>query len=195
LSKFITTRLVGLLASLALALGLGVGASAPAAAGGHVWDRVAACESGGRWKINTGNGYYGGLQFSYSTWRAFGGGKYARTANRATKSEQINIAKRVLRAQGPRAWPTCSIRAGLTRANGGAVKVPNHATAVKKRTTVRKVDNSKIIKIRVRSGDTLGRIANRHDVRGGWQAIWRLNKGTLRSPHVLRVGQVLKIAR
>ena len=93
----------------------------PATAGGTVWDRVAACESGGNWSINTGNGYYGGLQFSYQTWKGFGGQRYAATANRATKSQQIAIAQNVLKVQGPGAWPVCSVRAGLTRTNGAAV--------------------------------------------------------------------------
>ena len=64
--------------------------------GPRVWDKVAQCESGGNWKINTGNGYYGGLQFLGSTWRAYGGRKYASQAHQATKSEQIAIARRVL---------------------------------------------------------------------------------------------------
>ncbi len=94
--------------------------TANAASASTVWDSVAACESGGNWSINTGNGYYGGLQFSYSTWRAYGGGAYASTANLATKSEQIAVAQRVLASQGPGAWPVCSVRAGLTRTNGGS---------------------------------------------------------------------------
>ena len=94
--------------------------AAPAAQAVSVWDRVAACESGGNWAINTGNGYYGGLQFSVPTWRAFGGTAYAPSANRASKAVQIAVARRVLRAQGPGAWPVCGRRAGLTRANGGA---------------------------------------------------------------------------
>ncbi|MFP5415941.1 MAG: transglycosylase family protein [Actinomycetes bacterium] len=85
-----------------------------------VWNRVAQCESTGNWQINTGNGYYGGLQFSASTWKAFGGHEYAANAHLATESEQIAVARRTLAAQGPGAWPTCSVRAGLTRANGGA---------------------------------------------------------------------------
>lgn len=85
-----------------------------------VWDRVAACESSGNWAINTGNGYYGGVQFSSSTWRAFGGLAYAEQAHLATKAEQIAVARRTLYAQGPGAWPVCSVRAGLTRENGGA---------------------------------------------------------------------------
>lgn len=83
------------------------------AASGRVWDRLAQCESGGRWHINTGNGYYGGLQFSGSTWRGYGGGKFARLAHRATKGEQIRVAERVQNSQGWRAWPACSDRIGL----------------------------------------------------------------------------------
>jgi hypothetical protein len=77
------------------------------------WDRVAQCESGGNWRASTGNGYYGGLQFSSRTWHAYGGGAYAATANLASRSQQIAIAEKVLRAQGWRAWPACSARAGL----------------------------------------------------------------------------------
>ncbi len=81
----------------------------------RTWNRLARCESGGRWHINTGNGYYGGLQFSAPTWRAFGGRRFARNAHRATKTEQIRVAERVRRAQGWRAWPHCSRRLGLRR--------------------------------------------------------------------------------
>ncbi|MFH8618579.1 transglycosylase family protein [Streptomyces sp. NPDC017979] len=83
-----------------------------AAADNGVWDRIAQCESGGNWHINTGNGYYGGLQFSASTWKGFGGGAYAKTADRATKAQQIAIATKVQRVQGWGAWPTCSRKAG-----------------------------------------------------------------------------------
>ncbi len=76
------------------------------------WDAVAQCESGGNWNINTGNGYYGGLQFSRSTWRAHGGGAYASTADRASRSQQIQIAERVLGGQGIGAWPVCGRRGG-----------------------------------------------------------------------------------
>ena len=88
--------------------------AAPAdAASVRTWDRLARCESSGRWHINTHNGYYGGLQFSASTWRAFGGRKYAHNAHRARKSEQIRIAERVRRHQGWGAWPVCSRRIGV----------------------------------------------------------------------------------
>ena len=77
------------------------------AAPSHNWDGVARCESGGNWHINTGNGFYGGVQFSASTWRAYGGGAYASRADLASKSAQIAIAERVLRGQGRGAWPVC----------------------------------------------------------------------------------------
>ena len=83
------------------------------------WDAVAACESGGNWAINTGNGFYGGLQFTRSTWTGYGGGAYAATANLASKAQQIAIAQKVLVGQGPGAWPVCSVKGGLSRANGG----------------------------------------------------------------------------
>ena len=102
-------------------------ATATSAQAATVWDRVAACESGGNWAINTGNGYYGGLQFSDRTWDGFGGERYAPTANRATKAQQITIAQKVLSVQGPGAWPTCGARAGLTRANGAAVNAGSTA--------------------------------------------------------------------
>jgi septal ring factor EnvC (AmiA/AmiB activator) len=73
----------------------------------HDWTGVARCESGGNWSINTGNGYYGGLQFSQSTWLAFGGAAYAARADLATPSQQIAVAEKVLAAQGVGAWPVC----------------------------------------------------------------------------------------
>lgn len=80
------------------------------------WDRLAQCESGGNWAINTGNGYYGGLQFSGQTWSAFGGGQYAPTANQATREQQIAVAEKILASQGWGAWPACSASLGLNSA-------------------------------------------------------------------------------
>ncbi|MGB3663883.1 transglycosylase family protein [Mycolicibacter algericus] len=71
------------------------------------WDRVARCESGNNWGINTGNGYHGGLQFSPSTWSSNGGGKYAPVAHQASREQQIAIAENVLATQGRGAWPVC----------------------------------------------------------------------------------------
>jgi hypothetical protein len=77
------------------------------AAPDNEWDRVASCESGGNWAINTGNGYHGGLQFSQGTWAANGGGEFASSANQATRDQQIAVAERVLARQGRGAWPVC----------------------------------------------------------------------------------------
>ena len=74
------------------------------AAPSSTWDKLAKCESGGNWKINTGNGYYGGLQFSPRTWRAHGG---KGMPHQASKAQQIAVAERTLDVQGPGAWPTC----------------------------------------------------------------------------------------
>ncbi|MFD6939148.1 FG-GAP-like repeat-containing protein [Streptomyces goshikiensis] len=83
------------------------------AASVSTWDKVAQCESGGNWAINTGNGFYGGVQFQQSTWVAFGGTSYASRADLATKQQQILIAEKVLKSQGQNAWPSCGPAAGL----------------------------------------------------------------------------------
>jgi hypothetical protein len=84
--------------------------SAPSVASGGVWDKIAECESGGNWSINTGNGFYGGLQFTLSTWRAYGGSGMPHHASRA---QQIAVAKKVQAAQGWGAWPACTSKLGL----------------------------------------------------------------------------------
>ena len=89
------------------------------------WERIAQCESGGNWSINTGNGYYGGLQFSTGTWNAFGGAEFASRADLAEPQEQIVVANRTLREQGWGAWPSCSSSAGLvgTPTTGGPTEL------------------------------------------------------------------------
>jgi len=73
-----------------------------------VWDRLAACESSGRWSVNSGNGYTGGLQFDQQTWRAYGGLSYAPAAYLATRGEQIAVAERLRASRGYQPWPVCS---------------------------------------------------------------------------------------
>ena len=126
-----TALLTGVAALAPLAL-LAAGGEARAADGG-VWDRIARCESGGNWHINTGNGYYGGLQFSAATWRSYGGGKYAPTADRASREEQIAIATKVQHASGWGAWPVCSRKAGAY----GTAPAAHQPPAAKKKTTVK----------------------------------------------------------
>lgn len=103
-------RMLGL-AVVPLLLILGSG-TAEAGTGGSKWDKLAQCESSGKWNINTGNGYQGGLQFSPRTWREFGG---SGSAHRASRAQQIKIAERVLSKQGWKAWPACSKKLGLRR--------------------------------------------------------------------------------
>ncbi|WP_189849590.1 LysM peptidoglycan-binding domain-containing protein [Streptomyces omiyaensis] len=130
------------------------------------WGCVAECESSGRWNVNTGNGYYGGLQFWQPTWIEYGGLKYARRADLATRQQQITVAEDVLRVQGWGAWPVCSKRYGLS----GRVHT-------------------------VQRGDTLGSIARRFSVKGGWQRLYEANRSVIGpDPNRLYVGTMLRIA-
>ena len=85
-------------------------ASGSAPAGGVNWSAIAACESGGNWAASTGNGFYGGLQFTEQTWLGYGGARYAPSANLATPAQQIAVAQQVLQGQGIGAWPVCGAR-------------------------------------------------------------------------------------
>jgi resuscitation-promoting factor RpfA len=201
-------RAVGLGAALALSSGIGLVGVAPAeAAATTVWDRVAQCESGGNWKINTGNGFYGGVQFAAGTWKAYGGNTYASQAHLATKAEQIAIARRVLAGQGPGAWPVCSRRAGLTKSNGkadrNAMPASNPGTSktqnlsdskvkIAKKSTEKKYSATGKT-VHVKRGDTLRKIAKRYDVKGGWKGLWKLNKKTIKDPNLIYIGQIIKI--
>ncbi|GAA4840298.1 hypothetical protein GCM10025787_21440 [Saccharopolyspora rosea] len=98
------------LAGLVVAAPLAVAIPADAATN---WDAVAQCESSGNWNADTGNGFSGGLQFTDSTWSAYGGTKYASKASGATREQQIEVANKVLKSQGANAWPVCSKKAGL----------------------------------------------------------------------------------
>jgi hypothetical protein len=205
-SSTLPRRIVGVIAAVALALGIGLATTSPAEASSNtVWDRVAKCESGGRWKINTHNGYYGGLQFSGRTWSGFGGKKYASRANKASKAEQIAIARRVLARQGPGAWGSCAHKAHLTKRNG---KANRHATpstnpgvtkrakaaVAKKKAPAKTTPTATAHKtIRVKSGDTIRKLAKRYHVKGGWKGLWKLNKKALPNPNQIRVGQFLRI--
>ncbi|MDL5200683.1 transglycosylase family protein [Streptomyces sp. ALI-76-A] len=131
------------------------------------WGCVAECESGGRWHANTGNGYYGGLQFRQSTWKEFGGLKYAARADLATRAEQIAVAREVVAVQGWQAWPVCAGRYGL--------KGRMHT---------------------VKPGDTLFAIARRYAVQGGWRELHKVNKEVIGSrPDRLKPGMMLVIPK
>jgi uncharacterized protein YabE (DUF348 family) len=95
-----------------LRVGTKPGTEVPPVSDGSIWDAVAGCESGGNWAINSGNGFYGGVQFDFGTWVANGGLRYAPRADLATREEQIAIAEVTRGRQGWGAWPVCSGRAG-----------------------------------------------------------------------------------
>lgn len=116
----------GSIALAALTIGgVGLSATAASAAPRSTWDAIAQCESGGDWSINTGNGYYGGLQFSAGTWAAYGGHGSAAASSRA---EQIRIGNRVVAGQGWGAWGTCSARLGLSGHTGVAFHTASHVS-------------------------------------------------------------------
>jgi resuscitation-promoting factor RpfA len=196
------TRTTAVLAGAALLAPLGLLAATgnAAAADSGVWDRIAQCESGGNWHINTGNGYYGGLQFSAGTWRAYGGSAYASTADKASKAQQIAVATKVQSGQGWGAWPTCSSRAG---ASGGAPAASTPGTPTTKaapskpakapdRSTGHTGRGSSRGDYTVRSGDTLSAVAARHGTT--WQRIYAANKAAIGGdPDVIVPGQRLEL--
>ncbi|MFJ3420128.1 MULTISPECIES: transglycosylase family protein [unclassified Streptomyces] len=209
-------------AALLAPLGLLAASGNAAAADSGVWDRIAQCESGGNWHINTGNGYYGGLQFSAGTWRAYGGSAYAATADQASKSAQITVAGKVQRAQGWGAWPVCSVRAGASGSApaGSSGTVSEKSTGTKKSTTestsesttrksTEKATPSKPAKTpargtnnasrgtsrgdyTVREGDTLSGIAAQHGTT--WRKVYAANKAVIGGdPDLIVPGQQLDL--
>ncbi|MFJ4840552.1 transglycosylase family protein [Streptomyces sp. NPDC088746] len=191
-------------------------AASAGAASTDVWEKVAACESTGNWHINTGNGYYGGLQFTRSTWAAYGGTAYAERADLATKDQQIAVAEKVLGGQGPGAWPTCSVRAGLkqggdapdiapqsqrqaaveaagqdgARESGTAKKAADTAAAKASPTAVPGQRES----YTVARGDSLSGIASAERVQGGWQRLYAANRTVVGAdPDLILPGQRLTL--
>jgi LysM repeat protein len=159
--------------------------AAPAASadGGTTWDRLAQCESGGNWAINTGNGFSGGLQFTPSTWHAFGGEGRAEDASR---EQQIAVAERVLAKQGWGAWPACSRKLGLHGDPGGVQAAPQATPSTSA------PSSGSGSTVTVVAGDTLSGIASAHRVAGGWKALCAANPD-LGNPHVLAIGAVLNL--
>ncbi|MDF3301713.1 transglycosylase family protein [Streptomyces tropicalis] len=189
-----------------------IGAGAAHAADVSTWNKVAACESTGDWSINTGNGFYGGLQFTRSTWEAYGGTRYAARADLASRGQQIAVAEKVLDGQGPGAWPVCSVRAGLGR-DGADPGVHPDASAPRPaphpagaaqaaRTSVRDVQPHTTPQSRagtaemytVVRGDTLSGIAGERRVVGGWQELYAINRAVVGDdPNLILPGERLTI--
>ncbi|MFF4761163.1 transglycosylase family protein [Streptomyces sp. NPDC001292] len=182
------------------------------------WDAVAQCESGGNWSINTGNGFYGGLQFTNSTWAAYGGTAYASRADLASKSQQIAVAEKVLAGQGKGAWPVCGKGLSGAAYTGGAPASPSSSGSSAKSTTTRSTEQqaanrsatrpapSKTVttptgekvkkgdgEYKVVSGDTLSSIAAKHGVQGGWKKLFELNKDIIDNADLIYPGQQLHL--
>lgn len=142
------------------------------------WNAIAACESGGRWNINTGNGYFGGTQTSQSTWAAYGGLAYAARADLATQAQQIAVNEKILAGQGIKAWPTCGPK-GLGHSNPIAAPLKR---------TIPTVAGARHI---VSSGETLASIAAAKGTT--WQQIAALNRAAIPDPDLILVGQSLRL--
>ncbi|MFE7706091.1 transglycosylase family protein [Streptomyces sp. NPDC057486] len=209
-----------------------MGATGASAASVATWDAVAQCESGGNWSINTGNGYYGGLQFSQSSWAAAGGTQYAPRADLATKAQQIATAEKLLDMQGPGAWG-CAGAGGLKndgvdpgvdtgstaqqsapaqeskqaapkqaeRTEAPAASRANRGTAPKAaaKKTVTTPTGAKVAKgdgeYKVKPGDSLSKIAAQHEVKGGWQQLFKLNKDIVEDADLIYPGQQLHLTK
>ncbi|MDA3648269.1 transglycosylase family protein [Saccharopolyspora indica] len=165
------------------------------------WDTLAQCESSGNWSINTGNGYYGGLQFSQSTWAAFGGTQYASSAHQATREQQIAVAEKVLAAQGANAWPGCTAKtnwaSGSTKTSTKVTqkkvtaktqtKTQTQQTTTPKKTTVKTGGGDYTVQL----GDTLSKIGQQFGV--SYQQIAERNSDVISDPNLIFPGQQLDI--
>ncbi|WP_406106063.1 LysM peptidoglycan-binding domain-containing protein [Streptomyces sp. NBC_01003] len=212
-SKAVRVATLAGVAGAAVAVPL-MGATGASAATASEWDAVAQCEAGGNWSINTGNGYYGGLQFSSSTWAAYGGTAYASTADKASKAQQIAVAEKVLASQGKGAWPSCGV--GLSAASTGSApaatpqperKAEQPTTRSQERTapaakqeskkTVETPTGKKVKKgdgeYKVKAGDTLSTIAEEHGTKGGWAKLFKLNKDIVEDADLIYPGQQLHL--
>ena len=190
-------------------------AAVPSTTAGTVWDSLAQCESSGNWGINSGNGYAGGLQFSPSTWAAYGG---TGSAANASREQQIAVAEKVQAGQGWGAWPSCAAKLGLS---GGAVapqsapvaQVPAAAPAPAAKAPVRSTAPQAVApkaaaaaparhvaavalsgeSYTIESGDTLSKVADKLNIAGGWQALADANASIISDPDVVFPGQVLQL--
>ncbi|EHM25896.1 MULTISPECIES: transglycosylase family protein [Streptomyces] len=200
-----------------------MGATSASAASVETWDAVAQCESGGNWSINTGNGYYGGLQFSQSSWAAAGGTQYASRADLASKDQQIATAEKLLDLQGPGAW-ACAGAGGLTNdgvdpgvntGSGSGESKPEQAqperqaeqpTTRSEQREAPKAESKKTVttptgekvqkgdgEYKVKAGDTLSTIAEAEGVKGGWSKLFELNDDIVKDADLIFPGQQLHL--
>jgi resuscitation-promoting factor RpfA len=212
-TKFRTAARRGVTLAAVSAAGLALSATAAnAATPTSTWDALAQCESGGNWSINTGNGFSGGLQFTPSTWAAYGG---TGSPENASREQQIAVAERVQASQGWGAWPSCSSQLGLSGGGGGAPvqsapvqaapvqaapvqsvqvqsapvqsapvqQAPRHATSVALSGET----------YTLQAGDTLSIVAQKLGIQGGWQHLADANLDTIADPNLVFEGQVIQL--
>ena len=188
-------------------------AAVPTATSASTWDALAQCESGGNWSTNTGNGFSGGLQFTSSTWTAFGG---TGSPADATREQQIAVAEKVQASQGWGAWPACAAKLGLS--GGGGAPAPSvpvtpaapaevtvQAAPVPAQTPVQaaapvQAEPRHAAEVplsgetyTVERGDTLSTIAEKLNIAGGWQTLADANTDTIVDPDLVFEGQVLQL--
>jgi LysM repeat protein len=191
------TRTVARVAIAGIAVGAPLAIAATPASATN-WDAVAQCESSGNWNTNTGNGYYGGLQFSQSTWKAYGG---TGSAANASREQQIAVAERVLQGQGIGAWPVCGKKGGGSSAPKATHKTTTkQSTPTKKTTTAPKkaaaapaatgvASSNPAGDYTVVAGDTLSKIAKQFNVQGGYAKLQDLNSKYIPNADLILVGQ------
>ena len=190
--------LIGAVAATPLAFSTGIASATD-------WDAIAQCESSGNWSTSTGNGFSGGLQFTPSTWKAFGG---SGSAEDASRSQQIQVAERVKSAQGMNAWPTCSKKTGETSnasnsgsgsdsgSGSGSTSHKAEKSSTKSTGSTAKVEDASASRgdgdYVVKSGDTLSRIVRTQNVSGGVAGLAERNG--ISDPDKISVGQKLSLA-
>ena len=210
-----TRRYVGrvMIAGVALGAPLILAASPAQAASGNDWDAVAQCESTGNWSINTGNGFSGGLQFTPSTWKAYGG---TGAAQNASKAEQIRVAENVLAGQGKGAWPVCGKNLGSGTASANTVRQESApaSKAAPKQSAPQQQAATKVTEApaaatygkanvvsppkaganyTVVAGDTLSTIAQTHNVQGGYLALFQKNTDVVENVDMIFPGEALTL--
>ncbi|WP_163165541.1 transglycosylase family protein [Arthrobacter sp. Alg241-R88] len=181
---------------------------ANAATSTSTWDALAQCESGGNWAINTGNGYSGGLQFSPSTWAAYGG---TGSAADASREQQIAVAEQVQASQGWGAWPSCAAQLGLSGGATGVapqsvpvqsapVQAPVQAAPVTSAPAVQAPAAKHVTAVALsgetytlQAGDTLSIVAQKLGIQGGWQHLADANLDTISDPNLVFEGQVIQL--
>ncbi|RSD19292.1 LysM peptidoglycan-binding domain-containing protein [Amycolatopsis eburnea] len=191
------TRTVARVAIAGIAVGAPLAIAATPASATN-WDAIAQCESGGNWSTSTGNGYYGGLQFTQSTWKAYGG---TGSPQNASREQQIAVAERVLQGQGIGAWPVCGKKGGGSSAPKAKTSTTKKVTP-KKSTTAPKAAAPKAAPAvsgvsssnpagdyTVVAGDTLSKIAKQFNVQGGYAKLQELNAKYIPNADLILVGQ------